>query len=137
MKAYHQYNMFDGAVLVAENGKVIYKDAFGLANREWNIPNRTDTKFMIGSVSKPLTATLVLIQVQKGLLHLDSTIATYLHEFKNKPAASVTIRQLLNHTSGIPNYDIIKDFFPRISRQQFSREDYLKKVPRWFPKILS
>ena len=39
MKAYHNYNMFDGAVLVAENGEVVYKGAFGLANREWNIPN--------------------------------------------------------------------------------------------------
>ncbi len=126
MKAYHNYNMFDGAVLVAENGKVIYKDAFGLANREWNIPNRTDTKFMIGSVSKPLTATLVLIQVQKGLLQLHKTIDYYLPEFKNKPAANVTIRQLLTHTSGIPNYDIIKDFFPRVSRQSFTREDYIK-----------
>ncbi len=126
MKTYHNYNMFDGAVLVAENGKIIYKDAFGLANREWNIPNRTDTKFMIGSVSKPLTAALVLIQVQKGLLRLDKTIEEYLPEFKNKPAAKVTIRQLLNHTSGIPNYDIIKDLFPRISRQNFTREDYIK-----------
>ena len=126
MQAYHNYNMFDGAVLVAENGKVIYKDAFGLANREWNIANRTDTKFMIGSVSKPITATLVLIQVQKGLLALDKTIEDYLPEFKNKPAAAVTIRQLLNHTSGIPNYDIIKDFFPRISRQNFTRGDYVK-----------
>ncbi|WP_462255207.1 serine hydrolase [Ferruginibacter sp.] len=126
MQAYHNYNMFDGAVLVAENGKVIYKDAFGLANREWNIANRTDTKFMIGSVSKPITATLVLIQVQKGLLALDKTIEDYLPEFKNKPAAAVTIRQLLSHTSGIPNYDIIKDFFPRISRQNFTRQDYVK-----------
>lgn len=126
MKAYHDYNMFDGAVLVAENGKIIYKDAFGLANREWNIPNKADTKFMIGSVSKPLTATLLLIQVQKGLLGLDKTIEDYLPEFKNKPAAKVTIRQLLAHTSGIPNYDIIKDFFPRISRQYFTREEYLK-----------
>jgi CubicO group peptidase (beta-lactamase class C family) len=126
MKTYHNYNMFDGAVLVAENGKIIYKDAFGLANREWNIPNGTDTKFMIGSVSKPLTATLVLIQVQKGLISLDKTIEDYLPEFKNKPAAKVTIKQLLSHTSGIPNYDIIKDFFPRISRQNFTREDYVK-----------
>ncbi|MBD2701979.1 serine hydrolase [Spirosoma sp. BT702] len=126
MKAYHSYNMFDGAVLVAENGKVIYKDAFGLANREWNIPNTTDTKFMIGSVSKPLTAVLMLLQVQKGLIKLDKTIEDYLPEFKNKPAAKVTISQLLNHTSGIPNYDIINDFFPRISRQHYTREDYLK-----------
>lgn len=126
MKTYHDYNMFDGAVLVAENGKIIYQDAFGLANREWNIPNRPDTKFMIGSLSKPLTATLVLIQVQKGLLALEKTVEDYLPEFKNKPAAKVTIRQLLTHTSGMPNYDIIKDFFPRISRQNFTREAYLK-----------
>ncbi len=39
MKSYHNYNMFDGSVLVAENGKIIYKAAFGFANREWNIPN--------------------------------------------------------------------------------------------------
>lgn len=126
MQAYHNYNMFDGAVLVAENGKIIYKEAFGLANREWNIANRTDTKFMLGSVSKPLTATLMLIQVQKGLISLSKTIADYLPEFKNKPAANITIKQLLNHTSGIPNYDIIKDFFPAMSRQNFTRADYVK-----------
>jgi CubicO group peptidase (beta-lactamase class C family) len=118
--------MFDGAVLVAENGKIIYKDAFGLANREWNIANTTETKFMIGSISKPITATLILLLVQKDLIGLDKTIDDYLPEFKNKPAAKVTIRQLLNHTSGISNYDIIKDFFPRISRQSFTREEYVK-----------
>ena len=118
--------MFDGAVLVAEDGKIIYKEAFGQANREWNIPNTTETKFMIGSVSKSLTAMLTLIQVQKGLISLDKTVADYLPEFKNKPAGIVTIRQLLSHTSGIPNYDIIKDFFPRISRQYFERDDYIK-----------
>ncbi|WP_046369667.1 serine hydrolase domain-containing protein [Flavihumibacter petaseus] len=126
MRRYHEYNMFDGAVLVAQQGKVVYEGAFGMANREWNIPNSTDTKFMIGSVSKPLTATLVLIQVQKGLVQLDSALEKYLPEFRGKPAAKVTVRQLLNHTSGIPNYDIIKDFFPRISRQHYSREDYLR-----------
>ncbi|RYY98176.1 MAG: tetratricopeptide repeat protein [Chitinophagaceae bacterium] len=126
VRAYHRYGMFDGAVLVAEGGLVLYEGAFGPANREWNIPNRTDTKFMIGSISKPLTAVLVLLQVQKGLLALDSTLAHYLPEFRNKPAGRVTVRQLLAHTSGMPNYDIIRDFFPRISRSYFSRADYLR-----------
>ena len=126
MNEYHNYNMFDGSVLVAENGKIIYKAAFGLANREWDIPNTTDTKYMIGSVSKPFTAVLMLIQVQKGLIKLDKTVSDYLPEFYNKPAAKITIRQLLNHTSGMPNYDIIKDFFPRISRQNFTRTEYEK-----------
>lgn len=126
MKTYHGYNMFDGVVLVAENGKVIYKAAFGLANREWGIPNTIDTKFMIGSISKSLTATMILIQVQKGLIDLNKTLADYLPEFKNKPAAKATIKQLLSHTSGVPNYDITKNFFPIISRQNFTRENYVK-----------
>ncbi len=126
MKTYHRFNMFDGSVLVAENGKIIYQGAFGMANQEWNIPNTPDTKFMIGSVSKSLTATLMLIQVQKGLIDLDKTISDYIPEYSKKNGSLVTIRQLLSHTSGIPNYDIIKDFFPRVSRQYFTREDYIK-----------
>jgi CubicO group peptidase (beta-lactamase class C family) len=126
MKTYHDFNMFDGSVLVAEHGKVIYKGAFGPANREWNIPNTTDTRFMIGSVSKPITSILVLLQVQKGLIDLDRTIADYLPQFAGKKTGALTIRQLLSHSSGMPNYDIIKDFFPRISRQEFTREDYVK-----------
>ncbi|MBK9110062.1 MAG: beta-lactamase family protein [Saprospiraceae bacterium] len=113
MQTYHEFKMFDGAVLLAENGNIIYKDAFGLANREWNIPNTTNTKFMLGSISKPFTATLILILVEKGLLSLDKSIDSYLPEFMDKPAAKVTIKQLLNHTSGLQNYEIMKDFFPK------------------------
>lgn len=126
MKTYHRYNMFDGSMLVAENGRVIYKASFGLANREWNIPNTPDTRFMIGSVSKPITAILMLIQVQKGLIDLDKTITDYIPEFSAKNGRRITIRQLLSHSSGMPNYDIMKDFFPAISRRQFTREDYIK-----------
>jgi CubicO group peptidase (beta-lactamase class C family) len=126
MKTYHQHNMFDGAVLVAENGKVIYKAAFGKANREWGINNTVDTKFMIGSISKPITCYLTLIQHQKGIVNINKTIEDYLPEFKNKPAAKITLKQLMSNTSGMPNYDIIKDFFTKYSRQNYSREEYVK-----------
>lgn len=126
MKAYNSFNMFDGAVLVAEQGEVVYKGAFGKANREWNISNTVDTKFMIGSISKPITCYLTLIQAQKGLLDINKAIEDYLPEFKNKPAAKITIKQLMSNTSGMPNYDIIKDFFPKYSRLNFKREDYIK-----------
>ncbi len=126
MRSYHQYNMFDGSILVAENGKIIYNAAFGMANHEWNIPNTTDTKFMLGSVSKPITAILTLIQVQKGLIDLNKTISDYIPEFSKKNGSRITIRQLLSHSSGMPNYDIMKDFFPKISRQNFTRDQYIK-----------
>ena len=47
MTRYYDYDMFNGTVLVAENGKVIYKKGFGLANMEWNVSNTTDTKFRL------------------------------------------------------------------------------------------
>ncbi|MBK9109699.1 MAG: serine hydrolase [Saprospiraceae bacterium] len=64
--------------------------------------------------------------MEKGLLSLDKSIDSYLPEFMDKPAAKVTIKQLLNHTSGLQNYEIMKDFFPKLSRQSFRREEYVK-----------
>ena len=66
LKQYYDYGQFNGSVLVAEKGKVIYKKSFGMANMEWAIPNQPDTKFRIGSVTKQFSATLVLQLVEEG-----------------------------------------------------------------------
>lgn len=62
----HKYGQFNGAALVAENGKVVYKGAFGMANMEWGIPNAPDTKFRLGSITKQFTAMLTLQLVEQG-----------------------------------------------------------------------
>ena len=60
MTAYYRNGVFIGTVLVAKNREIIYKKAFGLADREWNTQITHDTKFKIASISKPFTALLVL-----------------------------------------------------------------------------
>jgi CubicO group peptidase (beta-lactamase class C family) len=55
LKQYYDYGQFNGAVLVADGGKVIYKKGFGMANMEWSIPNQPDTKFRIASITKQFT----------------------------------------------------------------------------------
>jgi CubicO group peptidase (beta-lactamase class C family) len=100
----HESGGFDGAVLVAENGRVVFKKAYGLADREWNVPNATDTRFRIGSVTKVFTAILVMQFVQEGKLDLDAHISDYLPDYPAKTARVVTLRHLLSHTSGIPSY---------------------------------
>ena len=67
----HKYRQFNGAALVAENGKVVYKGAFGMANIEWNLPNTPDTKFRLGSITKQFTAMLTLQLVEQGKIKLD------------------------------------------------------------------
>ena len=92
---------FAGAVLIAHNGKPVFAEAYGLADREHNIPNTLKTRFRIGSLSKVFTAVATLQSVQQGKLGLDDPVGKYLTDYPNKDIATkVTIRQLLTHTGG-------------------------------------
>lgn len=126
LKTYNDYNQFNGSVLVAENGKVIYKKGIGMANMEWDIPNTPDTKFRIGSVTKQFTAALILQLVEEGKVKLDGKITDYLPDYRKDTGNKVTIHHLLNHTSGIPSYTNAK-FFQEDSRNYYSVEDFVKK----------
>jgi CubicO group peptidase (beta-lactamase class C family) len=95
---------FSGTVLVARDGKILYENAFGYANREWSIPNTLDTKFEIGSMTKQFTALLILQFANEGKLSLDGSISGYLPYYRKDTAKMVTIRELLSHTSGIPDF---------------------------------
>ena len=95
---------FSGAVLVARNGKILYENALGYANREWNIANDLGTKFEIGSMTKQFTALLVLQFVKEGKMRLDGHISDYLPYYRKDTGRRVTIAELLSHTSGIPDF---------------------------------
>jgi CubicO group peptidase (beta-lactamase class C family) len=127
MKQYHAYGQFNGSILVAEKGKIIYQKGFGMANMEWGIPNQPDTKFRIGSVTKQFTATLVLQMVEEGKIKLDGKITDYLTDYRKDTGGKVTIHQLLNHTSGIPSYTSRREFFSESSRNPYGVADFIKK----------
>jgi CubicO group peptidase (beta-lactamase class C family) len=91
--------LFNGSVLVAEQGKVVYKKSFGYASVENKVLNSDTTHFNLASVSKPLTSVAVMQWVQKGKLKLDDPLVNYFPDF---PYTTVTIRHLLTHTSGLP-----------------------------------
>jgi CubicO group peptidase (beta-lactamase class C family) len=92
---------FSGAALVARNGKVVYERAWGLADREADVPNSTETKFRLGSMNKMFTLVATLQLVDAGKLELDEPIGTYLPDYPSDAVRSkVTIRHLLSHTGG-------------------------------------
>ncbi|MCQ9636700.1 beta-lactamase family protein [Chryseobacterium sp. WG23] len=95
------------AVAVIKNGKIIYKKTYGLANLESKTPITDSTAFNIASVSKQFTAFIALLAEQEGKLSLDDDIRTYLPELSHLPY-KITIRQLANHTHGLPNFSEIK-----------------------------
>jgi len=127
LKKYAEYGQFNGTVLVAEKGKVIYKKGHGMANMEWDIPNAPDTKFRIGSVTKQFTAALIMQFVEEGKIKLDDKITDHLKDYRKDTGDKITIHQLLNHTSGIPSYTGLPGFFQKESRNPYSVDDFVKK----------
>jgi len=103
---------FTGTVLVTKDGQPVFRKGFGQANREWNIPNAPDTKFRLGSITKQFTAAAILQLAEKGKLTIDDPVSKH---YPDAPAAweKITIHHLLNHTSGIPSYTGLPDFFQK------------------------
>lgn len=96
---------FSGSVLIAYQGNTLLQAAYGFADRNQEIPNQIDTKFNLGSIDKMFTAIAILQLVEKGELSLDNEIAKYLPDYPNADISNtVTIHQLLTHTSGLGNY---------------------------------
>jgi len=104
IRSYAKLRQFNGSALVAERGRVILRKGYGMANMEWGIPNTPDTKFRIASNTKQFTALLVMQLVSEGRVDLDEKITRYLPGYRKDTGDKITVRNLLAHTSGIPEY---------------------------------
>lgn len=98
---YTDYEGFNGAVLVSHDNEIIYKKGFGYANMEWDIPNNTDTKFQIASLTKSFTAMLIMQLVSENKLDLHQPISTYLEKYPKENGDQITVHHLLTHSAGI------------------------------------
>jgi CubicO group peptidase (beta-lactamase class C family) len=94
------------------DGKIVYAEGFGMANREKSIPVSKATLFNIGSISKVYVATAILLLVDDGKVSLDKPVTEYLSEFKmaDDRYKKITVRMLLNHASGIPGTEGANSF---------------------------
>lgn len=105
-------NMFNGAVAIKKEGKLLLKKGYGFANYHRNDRFQSSTSMEIASVSKQFTATAIALLIQEGKIGLEDTVKKYLGE--DFPYEGVTIKNLVTHTSGIPDYE---DYFKQIGIQ--------------------
>jgi CubicO group peptidase (beta-lactamase class C family) len=108
---------FNGSVLIGYKGKIIYERYFGLSNRAMGTPWDKTTQSQLASTSKTLTSGAILLLKDKGLLAFDDLVTKYLPSF---PYSNITVRMLLNHRSGLPDY--IK-FAPKPKDKTFLTND--------------
>lgn len=124
---------FNGNVLIAEKGEIIYEHSFGNSNEITKEKLNENSIFELASCSKPFTAMAIMILKEKGKLKLDDPITNYIPElvtYKN-----VTIRNLLNHTGGLPDYIILMDrVFDKTKIA--TNKDIITIFTKYQPKVL-
>jgi len=113
------------AALVAKDGQVIYRKAFGLADLELNVPMKPDMVFRIGSITKQFTAIAILQLMEQGKLSLQDEITKYIPDYPMH-GHSITIEHLLTHTSGIRSYTNVQ-MFREMIRTDLKPEEIIEK----------
>lgn len=127
-----KHGLFNGGILVAQKGKIVYQRSEGYANFEEGILNTDTTRYNLASISKPITAIAILQLVGQKKLNLTDPLVRYLPDF---PYPAVTITQLLSHTSGLPEADQYEKLYiaahpEEVLSNQRIYDDLLKmKVP--------
>jgi D-alanyl-D-alanine carboxypeptidase len=114
VQAYADRNEFSGTVLVAKDGKPVYRQAFGFANRELDVAMKPEHLLRLGSITKQFTGAAILQLAEQGKLSVDDPVSKY---YTAAPAAwsKITVQHLLNHRSGIPSYTGLPGFFQKQS----------------------
>lgn len=115
------------SVAVARGDRLIVDRGYGIADLEWNAPVDASTIFRIGSMTKQFTAAAILKLVEQGKLGLDDPLSRYVPEF-DTGGRVVTIRQMLNHTSGIPEHTTQPGFFAKLAPLNLSDAELLQLV---------
>ncbi|MCS6969162.1 MAG: serine hydrolase domain-containing protein [Cytophagales bacterium] len=121
---------YNGILLVADEGQIVFKKAYGYSKVEPGKAFTIDTEMQLASISKPFTAVAVLMLIEQGALHFDDEIRKYLPEL---PYKGITIRHLLNHTSGLPDYLNRPHVFAKYFRNKeyLTNEDLLKILAKY------
>jgi CubicO group peptidase (beta-lactamase class C family) len=119
---------FNGNVLVADKGNILYKKSMGYADIGRKILNGDSTEFDLASLSKVFTAVAVMQLKEKGQLNLDDPLARFLPDF---PYPDITLRQLLSHTSGLPDFEIFQSYGERGSGRRLTNDDLIPALRKW------
>src|SRR5688572_22353415 len=124
---------FSGVVLVATNGNVKYHKAFGFRDYEKRSPLDTTNIFELASVSKQFTAMVIMMLKEEGKLDYDDSLSSYV---PGLPYKGITIRHLLTHTSGLPDYQAVMDQYWDKSKVA-SNNDNISYLIKYHPSALS
>ncbi len=124
LSEYNNANSPGAALMIIKNGKIIFEHCYGLSNLEENIPIKPITNFRLASLTKEFTATAIMILIKEGKLNFDEKLTDIFHNFPSY-GNSITIKNLLNHTSGLIDYE---NLIPDTATIQVNDKDVLEMM---------
>ncbi|MFC2132731.1 serine hydrolase domain-containing protein, partial [Bacteroidota bacterium] len=122
---------FNGTVLYAEKGEILYEKAFGYSNFRKKEPLDITSSFQLASITKPITATAIIMLIERGKLSYEDTIQKFFPEF---PYHNITIRNLLTHRSGLPSYMFFADKVWEDKYGAISNDDVIRLMTQHYPE---
>lgn len=122
LKPFAAANQFSGQVLAAENGRVIYEKAFGLANADFRIPNQLNTRIGIASITKYMTTVILVRMVESHKMAISDPLSKYIPDFPS--GDKITIEMLARHRSGIPH----RVMPPEAESVAYTSAEFIEKV---------
>ncbi len=127
MKASVAHDYFSGSILIAKEGKILFSKGYGMANYELQVPNDKNTVFLIGSLTKQFTSMAIMQLAEQGKLKINDSFCDYI---ENCPEAwrSITIKNLLTHTSGIFNVSKLPDWDEKHCIQPYTSLEVINLV---------
>jgi len=120
LTAYEKVNYFNGTVLVARKGTIIFEKGYGYKNKKALLANDPNTIFQIGSITKQFTSAIILQLKEKQKLSLQDKLSKYIPDYPN--GDQITIEHLLTHTAGVYNYTNDRDFMKNESTKPIARD---------------
>lgn len=135
LKRLAEADVFSGAVLLAKDGVPVYKAAYGTANKDYNVPNKIDTKFNLGSMNKMFTAVAIAQLVEKGKLSFDDPLSKFIPDFPDAESAKkIQVKHLLSHTAGLGPYFTKR--YQDMSRNKLRTVDDMMALAKQDEKLL-
>lgn len=123
----HKKKGVHGELLIAQEGKIVFRKAIGQASVELNVPLEINAKYRIASITKTFTGALIAIAQQENKLHFDDSINMYIKGLSDK-FNNITIHHLLTHTSGLPHHEGIPEYWQVKSKLQMNSEQAIAEI---------
>lgn len=128
VNAYYDNHVFSGALIVQKNDQLVFEYAKGFASDNRVNAYELNSVQPIASLTKPMTAALILKLVEQGKIKLSDTLADYFPEFNNDTGKTISLQHVLSHRSGIPNHFVIDGWFNPDFHQQTNDKEFVKII---------